>query len=1349
MPQLPPIGGEVIALPPIGGEVGVLVAKPAIKKKVEEKKSGSFVPSTGEFVSRMLKQVVSPVEPVRAVGKAAGNIIEGVERPSTDNSIRKMIEAAYGTIKEDPVTGTAKVVGSAAAGLTGIPSILEYLKESAGAVGDLGEPESYSPAARAAAGLPPEPTLAERLQSRMSKGAGMARGYAGGIVEGASSMSPLDALMLKAGMKGTPEGLKGPFRLFGESGKPKVGSPDLRAQYGGTVLSKGNNVVKGRESATGAGLEGDPFGGVVDPAVAEEALQQIIKESRPQEVNMSPAEPPPKSPTMGRTPGTAGGKPISDPSGGTKVKIYEEYTPEEIAEATARDFPDYVQEAAVARAAKTQETRAARDTSIDAEHRRILDEIVKRARQGASEEELDLPVPGTTRGEAYAGGATPAEAGKAAAAARAEGTGKALAATPGGKGRAPLPPMRKAVDPQARTKLLQQLKRTKIPPKSTLRARLTRFNFLAGQEVGSLTTAQAAELVKLEREVFNHPDMPPKLKARRDKLGGGGDPGEPTGGVPVKAGTPRQPGPPSTANAREKLPLLPRKSTTSPLMKEIADQRVEEGAAVRGTEADIPKNPIAQKLEIERQEALEDWKKENGITIPDEPITQRSQAVADSLAAEIPAAAPAPRAPIPPTEISAAIGESLGRSFSHTSLAPLLEQVRQGMGLGAEMAPEVRQVLEGMGQVEKITPEMQAFIDAIEEEIARRAPREGDPVNAASSVPFPEEIASGARSTGEYESLINKWIAAGKVAPSSRTPRIPVAAGGKIKFPTQMWPNRSRLVENASAVRRAPERAAKQRARETEAVREVPRITSIEDLKGARTEKVAPQTKERPKTIRDMIAAKKVAEGKLKAPTELPEIGPPPPGTEPELWARINAVEAEARSLMEEHGITDPRLVGEMRQFWGAAETGRRLGIDRGLVQQLAGGKTNQIPLKGVLEQMDARFRHLLDDPNGFMRIEALVAGSGAAAGGLVGATIGGEDPLEHLAYGLSGAIIGGALGFGAARGAQRINSIIRNPRKMKIVKDSVEAIDTGNLLAGPAVIKTSFGSMGGFTAGFLQRMQEGRVVDAARGHKYLSSMKRGGMVHTFYDTLTGPTAALRPGPYTSQVGHALGMVPTNNILTRAASQILRPFVAGDRAASKGLQLMGFSPEEAARLQMVGEPTSWMGQTFHNMVTASFAGRMLLKFPRVRVGGIERGIEFTPGLNRLINTRHVRAQVPARLRGSFKPQEQLSAAALKARGRIGGAYMLAGTAYGYVMDPSIQHIGVASSIAGPAYIPTAAAMSAGKALRGNKDALTEAVMSVVANVPQIGEADIRSILSGQRFLPLRPLRNAIERMQEK
>lgn len=458
------------------------------------------------------------------------------------------------------------------------------------------------------------------------------------------------------------------------------------------------------------------------------------------------------------------------------------------------------------------------------------------------------------------------------------------------------------------------------------------------------------------------------------------------------------------------------------------------------------------------------------------------------------------------------------------------------------------------------------------------------------------------------------------------------------------------------------------------------------------------------------------------------DIGPAPKGTSSQMWRTVNANAAEGARLYKERGYLDPRIVDTMRRYWGSEETARRLGVERKLVEEISGKPHRQRPLQETLREMEddlqKRVDFLMDDPKGFIRLETLIAGTGAAAGGLVGASLGGESVEDRMASAISLAILGGLAGTGAVR------SVYKRKQIAGKIKSTVEELDTANLLAGPAAVKASLGSVGGVSAGIWQRFQEGRVSDAKRGIRFMTREAPGMWARVFKEQIVkGPNS-----PHVKMANlNANAQQVSKGISGQVLTRVLSPFSASDVTGKAALKRMGFSEAESLRMMMNGEPTTPQGQAVLKVINSMWITRMLAKFPRVRIGSIERGIEFTPGLSGKYSTRTARGA------------EQLTKAQLRARAQFGGAALVAGTAYGYYQDPGPMEGGIASSIAGPAFLPAAAGIAFGKGLRkgGVMRGALDAAIEVGDATPQIADTNIRTTLSGERFKPGRPLRRAL------
>jgi hypothetical protein len=482
------------------------------------------------------------------------------------------------------------------------------------------------------------------------------------------------------------------------------------------------------------------------------------------------------------------------------------------------------------------------------------------------------------------------------------------------------------------------------------------------------------------------------------------------------------------------------------------------------------------------------------------------------------------------------------------------------------------------------------------------------------------------------------------------------------------------------------------------------------------------------------------------------EIGPAPKGVEPQQWKTANAARKLAQSQVK-RGVQDARVFRIMQDVFGAEETADMMGWGRKGAQRVREitQQSRKKPLSALAQEAEARMQHLIDDPSGFMRTEALIAGTGMAAGGMVGATIGGEDLTDHVAGLLAGAFAGAVAGTGVGRVAMQRGRIAKDMGKLKwglkpLAKDvprAMEAATTGNLLAGRAVFKASLGAMSSVGQAIYQRLREGRKADAVRMMKSVGT----DMVPTYFSTLFEETRKLQQQApqYSSHSGKVRPPSPT--ILSKGAeyatTQVLRPMIAADEAAKKVLRRGGFSDAEAARKMLVGEPASWMGQAAINVASAHFLTRMLVKFPRVGISALERAIEHTPYINRKFNTRSQKQGLSSMAPRNFRQQEALSPKALKAMGELGAASLVAGSIYGYYRDPGLAEIGLASSAFGGASVLAGAGMAAGKQFKksmkkkgGAESAVESAIAgasAVASSAPKLDEDNVR-MFAGQ-FVP--------------
>jgi hypothetical protein len=397
--------------------------------------------------------------------------------------------------------------------------------------------------------------------------------------------------------------------------------------------------------------------------------------------------------------------------------------------------------------------------------------------------------------------------------------------------------------------------------------------------------------------------------------------------------------------------------------------------------------------------------------------------------------------------------------------------------------------------------------------------------------------------------------------------------------------------------------------------------------------------------------------------------------------------------------------------------------------------------MKQLLEESDARYRYLVNDPRGFLRTEAMLAGTGAAAGGLVGATIEGESIEDRFAYAISGALLGGALGHIGGKGLEaavaahnRRRGLSSGGRKGSTILDHVEVLDTAQMLAGPAAIKASSGSLNAIGTVAYQRLQEGRWADAQRGLRFLQREGAG----LYLKTLTAPTADL--ARMNKSVLNVAQKVNAGSWSGKILTNVLRPFMAMDRVAEETISRMGVSKSEIDNLLLMGEPTSWRGQAFMKGIGDSWLLRMMFKFSRIRVVSLERAMEMTPFMPERFSPRSAPADVPAWFKG-FKQAEPLRGKALRARRQIGGATLVAGTAYGYYDDPSLAKMSVIAAVGGSASLLASAGMAAGKGIRRGRAGLLEALGEIAASVPSVSESTIRT--APDRIRLLGPLRRAI------
>lgn len=538
----------------------------------------------------------------------------------------------------------------------------------------------------------------------------------------------------------------------------------------------------------------------------------------------------------------------------------------------------------------------------------------------------------------------------------------------------------------------------------------------------------------------------------------------------------------------------------------------------------------------------------------------------------------------------------------------------------------------------------------------------------------------------------------------------------------------------------------------------------------------APEVAEIPAKVTERAVAEVLAEapkppkGPIRPNITEADIGIPPKGVTPKMWRTIHANAKEAGRLWKERKYLDPRMIDAVRRFWGSEEAARRTGIPRDLVETSSGpGKRKPMEqaLRELEEQAEARLKFLMEDPRGFMRAEALIAGTGAISGALAGAALGGESLEDRFASAVSLALMGGLAGFGATKGARAINK--SKGKSGGKLAANVEALDTAQMLAGPAAVKASFGAIGGVGAGIWQRLAEGRTQAARAGIRFMmreaapmwlkigmgpmtgaivggaigrqgDAGLEGAMTGAVLGLLGGKAFGVKPlASHTAKVGSLTSNVqgPTNKIPQAILNGVLRPFIASDTVGKAALKRMGFSEEESLRMMMNGEPTSMQGQHILHAINSLWIARMFAKFPRVRVGSLERMVEFAPGLSSRFNTRKAHGA------------EQLSRKALRGRAQYGAGAFAAGTLYGYFRDPGASEAGVAASMTGPAFLLGAAGIATGKGLRKAdiSQAIGGAALEVGGAVPQVDDTGIRSTLMPKtgniipdRWRPGRPMK---------
>lgn len=1323
----------------------------------------------------VLRKPIEPIGPLRRFGRSVAASIRGEERPDEMEGKTPLIEMAKqvgGQIKENPITGTANALVS----ILGLDKLRE---------------------------LNPENIRAG------NRGPGIRESTAE-AVEGLSSISPVELLLLRAGGKkvveasgGKPKAKLSPVAknvLAGKKPEPTV--PYEPKSDLSPVLPKGKSGAKNvkvktegyadpyiREAeaqytaAKAAALESTK-GVVPEGNPLEEVLAELKKpDVAPKRSDLPPSELPPEPSLLGVenpqhplsqlegqesvTPGRA----IPEPAG--MVKFAEESG------------------AAAQRAlVRSQQRQRARQREIEAEIERQMlahqAEATKRGRalkQGAREPKIDLPL---EEGGPIPGTGTPrvasvAELDQFVAAKRAEAQaapGTASASLPLKAGAPPVATTAEVA--MKRRNLLQKVKKLETG-NSGLDKKVTRFNYLVGQQKeGLLSAERAAEMAKLEREILQHPALPKKLKASWERMNeeAAGRPSEPASGKPIAVAPANRPVGQydargiriPTSQQRAAATVVPEAQPVKP--KEVAPE-VEAAAAAAKAEAEaaaqaelrkgafkpITAEDIAARAEAARNAAAQ-TAKEKGRFAPgaavdlseapttaraDEPISVRSQEMVDKIV-------PPPPEPVPitPEEIASV------RELALTSIRNQTPFIQRG-----PLNPRTIQTM----QASLPDPITQALTQAL------------------TLADAPEGLAT--TRSGQRASMGDILATReGTRPPVQPTIKIPDFARGAVEFPKRLGMSRAPGIEKDRRNLTAMQSRFRKKAGPTADVPTAGNAGSVSTAAAAtgspkpatgKTKTYREQQAEAKKATREAEYAdwekKKIAESpelqqyigeeksraqeKAAEPTPAPTPSPLPPEevkvlhelnaaqaqdlakgapkwADPDTWEAMQSIEATLRQVYEAEGTWDPRLVNDMRRFWGSREAANRLGISKGLVEQLSGEPHRQRPLKALIEESDARYRFMIENPDGFAKVETLAAMTGGAMGALAGGTLDGEDPIDTVSYMLAGALIGGKLGSAGVRALQGT--------KFGSPKAAAEALDTANMLAGPAAIKASLGSLGAVFAASLEARAMGNVAGAKRGLHFMRTEAPG----MWWKILTGPSANLNRSSTFMQnavTTAGLGSMPQKFLVN-----VMRPFIAADTVATAAMRRMGFSPAEIDRLMLQGTPTSHVGQQGLRLAQKNFAFRIFAKFPRTRIGSLERGVEYTPGLNKWKSTRNQSPDM------GFKPQETLSAAQLKARGKFGAAMMVAGSAYGYWADPGPIMGGLMAAAAGPATIPAAIAMAAGKALRHGQSPLAEAAASIVSTVPQVGEADVRGFLpSKDSWIPrrLRPggaLQRAIEAM---
>lgn len=852
----------------------------------------------------------------------------------------------------------------------------------------------------------------------------------------------------------------------------------------------------------------------------------------------------------------------------------------------------------------------------------------------------------------------------------------------------------------------------------------------------------------------------------------------------------------------------------TPLQKQFAEEAVEGAARVRGSDADIPDNPTAKKLEADRQaiargELVEEIPKEELVPVrhprPDDvPETVAPQAAKARTEFEAAAAinnpSPVPKLPpmkapkaakagaveeVPVTKVPAAQTKgkaaALPENLSNLSASEQIritklhtqvpEAVRSAVANGAKL-PKMT------GDVAEKAADYQALYRKTQAAPAAPKPPKVDVPKLAASDPLNKVIHD------QIADMETKRAAAGARLPADLRKALDegTSTEGLLKrehvddlFAYTGWRDR---IEGARArIAQAKEiddvATANMVAAAKAAGREAPKPSSVV----ARSEEVAqklalpsaPVAEIKPKAIAAAVdeslklssprrmkleaeeaedglnfarpmrkEADEVEDHRLRfKPTIRPyltrdDIGVPPKGVSEKMWRTAHANAREAGRLFKERQILDPRVIDVARRFFGSEQAAKLSGIPRELIEEAstlpAKRKPMEVALRELDEELDRRYKFAMEDPKGFIRAEALLAGAGAITGASVGAMLGGESVEDRFAAAVSLMLMGGLGAYGSGKAIANAGKLKNKGKNFAAqTKANIEALDSANLLAGPAAIKASLGAGGGIAAGVWQRLREGRKADAVRGMKFMAKEAPGMWLNVFKGPM-GSRTMQKQGALTSGVQKQAGKIPTFIL-----NQVLRPFVASDTVGKTALRRMGFTEEESLRLMMNGEPTSAQGQMYLRAINSMWVTRMLMKFPRVRIGSLERGVEFTPGLSGRFNTR------------KGHNAEQLTKQQLRARAEFGAGAIAFGTAYGYFADPGFMEAGVGSALAGPAFLPMAAGIAFGKGLKKGDvvRAVRDAAVEVGSAAPQVSDTNIRSTFSTERWTPGRPLRRGL------